>query len=768
MNMKNHCVNSINNLLTLFAIKKSKTIISLSLVLLNAAPEFPSSGTKVANYNIFRIPARIPRAATVSGPPVPTEAALSLATTPSMSSSNANGQTSWPLAPALPDNASKKRGSRFSRGTLVVCNVSLVGQWIDEAKSKLKDPGLVYSYHGGSRIRNAKILAKNAVVVTTYAVLQSDANHHKKNSNDPDYCPPCEQIRWWRIICDESHSVRVSNTKNYKALVKLTAANKWCVTGTPMNTSPTDLKSQLNFIGISYMDKMFSMFSNSMAAVFTTSAGTRRRSWNLNQNAAIGPFLFFMRNAMIRHALTQTVRNSNVCIMTLPPKEETVIEVEFTASERKEYDKVQENAIKLYKEVKSGGNVTRQYLRLTSALLPLRLACSGGQLEEGQVSRKQIPANDLKGNELQLDLEEGTECSICLHPLEDPFATHCAPVPHIFCKECIQGFFCDIQTKPCPCCRAVIKASTMRDVIPVLQDSAMEGNKKIIEDATTPQKTKKKKELKESDIFFRSKFERLKKELTRIRDEGSNQKTLVFSQFTSTLQWMKQELPKHGFQFRTLEGSMPMKKRADALKEFQSDPSITIFLLSMRAGAAGINLTEANYVFMMEPAMNPALEAQAIGRVYRLGQRKPVTVIRMRMKDSFESRLVKVLKRKYSSTKSESEEEKKSEDSAVQSSANQTASSTTDVVAADVGHMKNDKANMMTEEFDALFGITEPEDLPDKREEDEDSEDPPASDTSRSSSPMTHYPFRTTGCSCGHCSDEDSEDRDDREECVIS
>jgi len=84
------------------------------------------------------------------------------------------------------------------------CNVSLVGQWIDEAKSKLQDPGLVYSYHGSNRVRDASILAKSSIVVTTYATLCSDTFYHS-NKAGGDYCAPCEKIRWWRIICDESH-----------------------------------------------------------------------------------------------------------------------------------------------------------------------------------------------------------------------------------------------------------------------------------------------------------------------------------------------------------------------------------------------------------------------------------------------------------------------------------------------------------------------------------------------------------------------------------
>jgi superfamily II DNA or RNA helicase len=95
-------------------------------------------------------------------------------------------------------------------------------------------------------------------------------------------------------------------------------------------------------------------------------------------------------------------------------------------------------------------------------------------------------------------------------------------------------------------------------------------------------------------------------------------KSLVFSQFTSSLRYLQEELPKHGLTSRTLSGNMTMNQRAKALSDFQKDSPTTIFLLSMRAGAVGINLTQANRVFLLEPCLNPALEAQSIGRVYRL------------------------------------------------------------------------------------------------------------------------------------------------------
>ncbi len=91
---------------------------------------------------------------------------------------------------------------------------------------------------------------------------------------------------------------------------------------------------------------------------------------------------------------------------------------------------------------------------------------------------------------------------------------------------------------------------------------------------------------------------------------------------------------------------MSMAKRTKALSDFQKDPPTTIFLLSMRAGAVGINLTQANRIFLMEPCFNPALEAQAIGRVHRLGQKRSVEIIRLLMKDSVDSRIVAMLAKK--------------------------------------------------------------------------------------------------------------------------
>lgn len=93
---------------------------------------------------------------------------------------------------------------------------------------------------------------------------------------------------------------------------------------------------------------------------------------------------------------------------------------------------------------------------------------------------------------------------------------------------------------------------------------------------------KKKKVQKFTDFAFTSKLQTLIKELKNVREKDSTSKCLVFSQFQSTLNWIKEELPKHGFQYRSLSGDMTMSQRAKALRDFQNDPPTMIFLLSMR------------------------------------------------------------------------------------------------------------------------------------------------------------------------------------------
>lgn len=112
--------------------------------------------------------------------------------------------------------------------------------------------------------------------------------------------------------------------------------------------------------------------------------------------------------------------------------------------------------------------------------------------------------------------------------------------------------------------------------------SQSDGKDPNEEDADEPKKNKGKNVTKYTDFAFSAKAKWLIEEFKRSRNEDASSKSLVFSQFGSSLKYLQEELPKHGFQYRTLSGDMSMKQRAKALYDFQQDPPTTIFLLSMR------------------------------------------------------------------------------------------------------------------------------------------------------------------------------------------
>jgi superfamily II DNA or RNA helicase len=121
---------------------------------------------------------------------------------------------------------------------------------------------------------------------------------------------------------------------------------------------------------------------------------------------------------------------------------------------------------------------------------------------------------------------------------------------------------------------------------------------------------------------------------------GGGSKALVFSQFTSLLSLVKEQLDDAGIVYEYLDGQTT--KRAAKVKSFQENDDIKVFLISLKAGGSGLNLTAAQYVYLLDPWWNPAVEAQAIDRAHRMGQSDPVFAYRMTCKDTVEDKILKM------------------------------------------------------------------------------------------------------------------------------
>lgn len=138
------------------------------------------------------------------------------------------------------------------------------------------------------------------------------------------------------------------------------------------------------------------------------------------------------------------------------------------------------------------------------------------------------------------------------------------------------------------------------------------------------------------------KFELLLETLETLQSE--NHKALVFSQFVQMLSLVRRELDARQTPYAYLDGQT--HNRQDRVDEFQSDPNIPFFLISLKAGGLGLNLTAADYVLHIDPWWNPAVEMQASDRTHRIGQDKPVFVYKLIARDSVEEKILQLQERK--------------------------------------------------------------------------------------------------------------------------
>ncbi|MFU1858961.1 DEAD/DEAH box helicase [Sphingobacterium sp. NGMCC 1.201703] len=127
-----------------------------------------------------------------------------------------------------------------------------------------------------------------------------------------------------------------------------------------------------------------------------------------------------------------------------------------------------------------------------------------------------------------------------------------------------------------------------------------------------------------------------------MEEVAPNHKILLFSSYTSMLKLVAQRIEKYNLGYTYLDGKMNQEQRQSAVERFQIEDTCRVFLISLKAGGTGLNLTAADYVYILDPWWNPAAEAQAIDRCYRIGQDKHVMAYKIVCRDSVEERILEL------------------------------------------------------------------------------------------------------------------------------
>ncbi|CDS00525.1 related to RAD5-DNA helicase [Sporisorium scitamineum] len=266
--------------------------------------------------------------------------------------------------------------------------------------------------------------------------------------------------------------------------------------------------------------------------------------------------------------------------------------------------------------------------------------------------------HEMHGDSAAADSSGETECPICF---EDPQISPCylPRCMHSACKVCLVDYLRQCKEKgeegACPTCRVgpvdegdLIEAIRTRPATPpssgvTTPDGDTDG-KAQFSIGSLPSTIYVRNNLRSS-----TKVTALIDHLNALRASEGPFKGVIFSQFTSFLDLIEPVLTRYRFRFLRLDGSTPQKVREKLLVEFQSPSSgdeTLLFLISLKAGGVGLNLTAANKIWLLDFWWNSSIENQAIDRIHRLGQTRPVSVFRYLVKDSIENRILLIQKRK--------------------------------------------------------------------------------------------------------------------------
>lgn len=522
---------------------------------------------------------------------------------------------------------------RSKAGTLIIVPLTVLSQWVSEFENHSKENTLtVLQYYGHNRSK--QVLSDYDVVITTYGILEAECDKNKEGIFD---------YEWFRVILDEAHQIKSRITKTSKAAYSIKSEYRWCMTGTPLQNKLDDLFSILKFLRVeiwgdyvwwnTYINKGISQTESTQIV-----------------RGILGPI--FLR----RTKSSTYIDGRN--ILHLPGKTIQTCFVDMTKEEKSIYNALFHKGQDQFNEIVTGGMLQYEYAHIFELLVKLRQVCDHPALvfsrddmrdaqslenavlkfiqkkeasvvfgnkkdSENSQSAKGIQSEFVQKTIESLKKKELEPCAVCLEEILIPVVTKCC---HVFCRPCMKKAY--ELYKRCPFCNEELGA----------------GDFLTVEDEANPTEQSNLLDMKSSGFKMSSKAAKVVEHIKLIQEKG--EKVVIFSQFIKMLNIVEKFIKEEGIYYKRIDGSCTLKARTNSIDEFKSDPNVTVILISLKAGATGLNLTAARHVFLIDPWWNPAIEDQAIERVHRIGQLYHVNVIRFICRKTIEERILQLNEKK--------------------------------------------------------------------------------------------------------------------------
>lgn len=576
------------------------------------------------------------------------------------------------------DSSPIRAGNRnyASKSTLIVVPMSLLSQWKSEFdRSNNNSNHRCHIYYGELAQTDLSLLLCNRsenipiVVLTTYGTVQSEWARINKLRDENGKLPKIGlySVDFFRVVLDEGHNIRNRTTKTAKSVHELELRRRWILTGTPVVNRLDDIFSLVKFLGLEPWSN-FSYWKTFVTLPFEQ----KKFHQTLDVVKSILQPIFLRRTKNMK-------QKDGTPLVDLPSKEVVIEELEFSAREQLFYDFFKSRAYNSFKEGLKSGELLKKYTQILTHILRLRQVCCHADLvaasselddswqaeleefekpfEKERFESETVMKEKLYSLYKRVNIEE-SECSICTEApisMGELTLTECG---HQYCFHCILEHI-EFQTNNgsdplCPDCRHPI--SKYRLFKAILKDTSKKKVRFHTKEAIDDIHASYNFHLYHYDPDkMSSKIQALVSHLRALKEQSPGEQIVVFSQFSSYLDLIENELKllesneELEFVVYKFDGRLNLNEREKILQKFSrkdNQGKITVLLLSLKAGGVGLNLTCANKAFMMDPWWSPSIEDQAIDRIHRIGQEQAVKVVRFIIKNSIETKMLKIQEKK--------------------------------------------------------------------------------------------------------------------------
>ncbi|KAL2343988.1 hypothetical protein Fmac_005273 [Flemingia macrophylla] len=501
---------------------------------------------------------------------------------------------------------------------------------------------------------------------------------------------PLAKVAWFRVVLDEAQSIKNHKTQVARACWGLRAKRRWCLSGTPIQNAIDDLYSYFRFLRYD----PYCIYTSFCSKIKTP----------ISRNAVTGykKLQAVLNTIMLRR--TKGTLLDGEPIISLPPKYIELKKVDFSVEERDFYSRLEADSRAQFQEYADAGTVKQNYVNILLMLLRLRQACDHPLLvkryNSNSLWRSSVQMARKLPQEKQIFLLKCLEaslalCGICNDPPEDAVVSVCG---HVFCNQCI-GEHLTGDDNQCPATDCNSRLSTslvfpkatlnsclsdqgcdtspgcsgsdVEEFEPWSHSQPYDSSKikaalEVLKSLCKPQCHTSKSIPEHNDIrddndclgnpssaTNRKSFKDSLNSQSLSENRSSNgsvtivgEKAIVFSQWTRMLDLLEACLKNSSIKYRRLDGTMSVVARDKAVKDFNTLPEVSVIIMSLKAASLGLNLVVASHVLMLDLWWNPTTEDQAIDRAHRIGQTRPVTVLRLTVRDTVEDRILALQQKK--------------------------------------------------------------------------------------------------------------------------